>query len=396
MALEQNWRWFGPHDPISLMEIKQTGAVGIVTALHQIPVGEIWTVDEITKRQRIIESAGLKWSVVESVPVHEAIKQARHDYKRYIENYKETLKNLGKAGIDTVCYNFMPVLDWSRTDLKVEYSDGAITTKFESNVFAAFDLFILKRYDAEKDYNQEQIKNAETYYKKLTAAQKKQLLETVLLGLPGSLQAFTLDEFKLALNEYHEIGDHELRENLFTFIREIIPVAVDSGVRMAIHPDDPPWPLLGLPRIVGDEKDIGQILAVVDTPVNGLTFCTGSFGASYKNDLVQMADKFAHRVNFIHLRNLTRNEQGDFKEAYHLEGDIDLYRVMKTFLLEQKRRQEQGRTDTRMPMRPDHGHLTIPEQHKSGIYPGYSLFGRMRGLAELRGLETGIQRSLEL
>jgi mannonate dehydratase len=394
MALEQTWRWFGPKDPISLREIKQTGARGIVTALHHIPIGEIWSVKEIMKRRQIIDAEGLKWSVAESVPVHEDIKKKKGNYIKYIENYKESVRNLGQCSIDTVCYNFMPVLDWSRTDLQIVFEDGAITTKFEASVFAAFDLFIMKRAGAEKNYSEYQINKAEQYYQSLDEGQKERLIQTVLLGLPGSLDAYTLEEFKSALSEYDDIGDVGLRENLRYFLKEIIPVAKESGVLMAIHPDDPPWPLLGLPRVVSNKQDIEQLLGVIDSPSNGLTLCTGSFGADINNDLVDMVESFAKRINFIHLRNLTRNEDGDFTEAYHLEGQVDIYRVIKALLIEQKRRVDEGRKDNRMPMRPDHGHLMLPDQHKQGIYPGYSLFGRMRGLAELRGLELGIKRSL--
>jgi mannonate dehydratase len=394
MALEQTWRWFGPKDPISLREIKQTGARGIVTALHHIPIGEIWSVKEIMKRRQIIDAEGLKWSVAESVPVHEDIKKKKGNYIKYIENYKESVRNLGQCSIDTVCYNFMPVLDWSRTDLQIVFEDGAITTKFEASVFAAFDLFIMKRAGAEKNYSEYQINKAEQYYQSLDEGQKERLIQTVLLGLPGSLDAYTLEEFKSALSEYDDIGDVGLRENLRYFLKEIIPVAKESGVLMAIHPDDPPWPLLGLPRVVSNKQDIEQLLGVIDSPSNGLTLCTGSFGADINNDLVDMAESFAKRINFVHLRNLTRNEDGDFTEAYHLDGQVDIYGVIKVLLIEQKRRVEEGRKDNRMPMRPDHGHLMLPDQHKQGIYPGYSLFGRMRGLAELRGLELGIKRSL--
>lgn len=395
-GFEQTWRWFGPKDPITLKEIKQTGATGIVNALHQIPVGEIWPIEEILRRKKIIEDEGFNWSVVESLPVHENIKKRKDNYQLLIDNYKQSIRNLAECGIDTICYNFMPVLDWSRTDLNVVFKDESITTKFESKVFAAFDLFILKRKDAEKDYNEDQITAAKNYYEKMTGGEKEKLLQTVLLGLPGSLEAYTIEEFKSALAEYNKIGDAQLRENLYGFIKEIIPVAEESGMLMAIHPDDPPWSLLGLPRIVGNKKDIQQIINAVDSPSNGITFCTGSFGASFKNNLVDMAESFAHRVNFIHLRNLTRNENGDFMESFHLEGDVDIYGVVKAFLLEQKRRKEEARKDTRMPMRPDHGNLMIPDQNREGIYPGYSLFGRMRGLAELRGMELGIILSLEL
>ena len=396
MGFEQTWRWFGPSDPISLKEIKQTGATGIVTALHHIPSGEIWSVDEIIKRKQLIESEGLKWSVAESIPVHENIKKRKKNYQQLIEHYKESIRNLGTCGIDTVCYNFMPVLDWSRTDLRVEYKDGSITTKFEANVFAAFDLFIVKRPGAEKNYSIDQIKKAEQYYRSMNEEQKKQLVQTILLGLPGSLEAYTLDEFRNALHEYDEIGEKELRENLLFFIQEIIPVAEAAGVLMAIHPDDPPFSLLGLPRVVSNKLDVEQILNTADSPSNGLTLCTGSFGAGYKNDLVDIAETFAGRVNFVHLRNVIRNENGDFLEDNHLDGDIDIYNVMRTLLIEQNRRAREGRKDRRMPIRPDHGHLMIPDKNREGIYPGYSLFGRMRGLAELRGLELGIIRSLDL
>ena len=395
MAFEQTWRWFGPKDPFTLKEIKQAGATGIVTALHQIPIGEVWPVNEILKRKRAIEAEGLSWSVTESIPVHENIKKREGNYRRLIENYKDTIKNLGRYGIDIVCYNFMPVLDWLRTDLNVVFRDGSITTKFESKALAAFDIFILKRDDAERDYSERQIALSEQYFESLNEYQRKNLIDTILFGLPGSLQAYTLDEFRSALSGYKEIGDKELRDNLNYFIKEIVPAAEEAGALLAIHPDDPPWPLLGLPRVVSDKEDIRQILGAVDSPSNGLTLCTGSFGAGMKNDLVDMAKSFARRISFIHLRNLKRNSDGDFLEENHLDGDIDLYGVMKALILEQNRRVGEGREDKRMPFRPDHGHLMLPDQEKKGIYPGYSLFGRMKGLAELRGLEMGIRRSLD-
>ena len=396
MALEQTWRWFGPSDPISLKEIKQTGATGIVTALHQIPVGEVWPVEEILKRKGIMASEGLTWSVAESVPVHEDIKKRKGNYRRFLRNYAASLRNLGQCGIDTVCYNFMPILDWSRTDLAVEFKDGSITTKFETKAFTAFDLFILQRPQAEDDYNADQIQQARQYFASLSENHKEKLKQTVLLGLPGSLEAFTLDELRLALREYDDIGEAELRESLIAFIKEIAPVAEEAGVLLAIHPDDPPWPLLGLPRVVRNNLDIEQVLNASDSRANGITFCTGSLGAGFDNDLVDMAENFAERIKFVHLRNVTRNREGDFVEVNHLEGDVDMYGVMKVLLLEQKRRRDEGRKDHRMPMRPDHGHLMLPDQHRKNLYPGYSLFGRMRGLAELRGLELGIQRSLQL
>jgi mannonate dehydratase len=396
MPLEQTWRWFGPGDPISLQEIRQTGATGVVTALHHIPAGQIWPVEEIMKRRILIESVGMTWSVVESLPVHEDIKKRSGDYRRYIDNYRESLRNLGTCGIDTVCYNFMPVLDWSRTSLRVEYADGSITTKFEAKVFAAFDLHILKRENAEKDYAPVQMEEARDYYQRLTAEQKQQLTQTILLGLPGSLEAYTLEQLKDAIAQYAGVGHAGLQANLIAFVKEIVPVAESSGILMAIHPDDPPWSLLGLPRIVSSEEEIARILAVYDSPSNGLTLCTGSLGAGYANDLPQMALRFGQRINFIHLRNVARNAAGDFMEENHLDGDIDMYGVVKALVLEQKRREDEGRPDRRMPFRPDHGHLMTPDMQRQGIYPGYSLFGRMRGLAELRGLELGIRCSLGL
>ncbi len=399
MGLEQTWRWFGPKDPITLKEIRQTGAVGIVTALHDIPSGEVWPVDEISKRKNIIEAEGLFWSVAESIPVHEDIKKRTGNYKKFIENYKESIRNLGRCGVGTVCYNFMPVLDWSRTDLEVVFNDGSITTKFEADVFAAFDIFILNRNDAEKNYDEGRVRTAKQYYERLNESQKERLIQTVLLGFPGSGEAYTLEGLKTALNEYRTMNDNQLREHLSDFIKEIVPTAEECGVLMAIHPDDPPWSLLGLPRVVGNKQDVEKILNIVDTPSNGITLCTGSFGAAYKNDLIDLAESFARRINFIHLRNVSRNAAGDFLEENHLDGDVDMYGVMKALLIEQKRRIDEGRKDSRMPMRPDHGHLMLADQmlatlRKQNVYPGYSLFGRMRGLAELRGMELGIRRSL--
>lgn len=396
MSLEQTWRWFGPKDPILLKEIKQTGASGIVTALHHIPTGEIWNIDEIIKRQELIEAEGLKWSVTESLPIHEDIKKRRGNYKKFIENYKISIRNLGKCGIDTICYNFMPVLDWSRTNLQVQFKDGSITSKFEIKVFAAFDLYILKRKNAEKDYTPEQINDAKKYFDSLNDKEKENLINTVLLGFPGSGESYTLEGLRAAINEYNFLNAEDLSENLFYFLKEIIPSAEETGVLMGIHPDDPPRSLLGLPRVVSNKDDIQKILRSVDSASNGITLCTGSLGAGIKNNLVEIAERFASRINFIHLRNVKNSGDDGFIEENHLDGDVDMYGVMKALLIEQNHRKDAGRKDFRMPFRPDHGHLMIPDQNREGIYPGYSLFGRMRGLAELRGLELGIKLSLDL
>lgn len=396
MAFEHTWRWFGPNDPITLREIKQVGVTGIVTALHHIPVGEIWSVDEIMRRKHEIEKAGLTWSVVESLPVHENIKKGSKERLELIRKYRESMRNLAQCGIRTICYNFMPVLDWSRTDLNVPTKDGTITTKFDQKVFAAFDLYILDRPNAEKDYSAEIIREAEIYFKNLESAEKDELTKTILFGLPGSLFTLPLNDFKKAVIEYNSIGEEAVRENLYKFIREVAPSAEEYGLFLAIHPDDPPWTLLGLPRVAGSRKDIEKILDAYDSIHNGITFCTGSLGAGFNNNLIDIVRAFMDKINFAHLRNLERDETGNFIESSHLEGDIDLYTIMKELLIEQKGREQSGVDRPLMPMRPDHGQLMLFELDKKGIYPGYSLLGRMRGLFELKGLELGIIRSLNL
>jgi mannonate dehydratase len=396
MALEQTWRWFGPGDPITLAEIRQTGATGIVTALHHITAGQLWSVEEILARKKVIEDAGLTWSVAESIPVHEEIKKQTGDFRRFIDTFRESVRNLGKCGIDTVCYNFMPVLDWSRTDLRVRFRDGSRTTRFDAAAFAAFDLFLLRRPGAGAAYTSAQLAAAEERFSVMTQAEKDELVATVLLGMPGSLEAYSLEGLSSALRAYDGIGDTELRAHLYHFIREVTPAAEESGVLLGIHPDDPPRPLLGLPRVVSNASDIEHLLNAADSRSNGITLCTGSLGAGAGNDVPAIAERFASRVNFVHLRNVALNAEGDFVEENHLEGDVDMPRVMRTLLVEQKRRRNEGRLDVRFPMRPDHGHLMSPDEGRKGIYPGYSLFGRMRALAELRGLELGIRRSLDL
>lgn len=401
MALEQSWRWFGPKDPITLNEIKQTGVSGIVTALHHLPTGSVWSVEEILNRKKTIEAHGLTWSVVESIPVHEDIKLRRGNFQSYLENYKQSIRNLGRCGIDIVCYNFMPLLDWSRTDLEFLHSDGSITTKFEETAFAAFDLFILQRPHAEDDYPQERIQQAVQYFQSLSQSEKEKLRETVLLGFPGSLEAYSLDQLRTARNAYDDLSKSDYRDALIDFIREVAPVAEESHVRLAIHPDDPPWPLLGLPRVVSTEDDLSTILSAYDSPANGLTFCTGSLGARATNNVAQMANRFARRIQFAHLRNVSITGDRSFVESDHLDGVVQMYDVVKSLVLEQKRRTDEGSMDARLPFRPDHGRLTaadvlLAKQKKQDVYPGYSFVGRMRALAELRGLELGIRRALGL
>jgi len=396
MGFEHTWRWFGPNDPVSLPEVRQTGAVGIVTALHHIPPGDIWTIEEIEKRKQIVESHGLRWSVVESLPVHENIKKQKGNFKTLIENYKQSLKNLAHCGIDTICYNFMPVLDWSRTNLHFVLPDGSITTQFNFAAFAAFDLFILGRKNAERSYTTEQIEHAQAYFRSLTEEEKMELTNTILLGLPGSLETYSLSQFRSALEEYESIKAATLREHLAYFIQQVAPVAEEEGIYLVIHPDDPPFSLLGLPRIVSNANDLRYILQAYDSYVNGLTLCTGSLGAGYFNQVADITQEFAPRINFLHLRNVSCSSNGDFTESDHLVGAVDMFTVMKTMLMEQHRRISEGRKDIRLPMRPDHGRLMIPDQPRKGIYPGYSLFGRMRGLAELRGMEFALRKILSL
>ena len=385
--LHQTMRWYGPHDKVSLQDIRQAGCAGVVTALHQIPVGDIWPVDEILKRKAMIEAVGMTWTVIESLPVHEDIKKRNGQYQLYIDNYIKSLENLGQCGLKVVTYNFMPILDWLRTDVAYTLEDKSKALYFEFDKFMVFDLFLLKRPGAEKEYSAAEVERAKKKLNEMSEEEKNYVFKNCLLGLPGSDECFTAEQILAALQTYKGIDRQQLKQNLFSFLKAVVPVAEANGLQMAIHPDDPPYSVLGLPRIVSNEEDLADIVNCVNSSANGLCFCTGSLGARPDNDIVGMIDKFADRIHFLHLRNTKRLPNGNFFEADHLDGDTDMYEVMKKVVQLMRRR------NVSIPMRPDHGHQMLDDLQKT-TYPGYSAIGRLKGLAELRGLELGVTRSI--
>ncbi len=389
----ESFRWYGPNDAVSLRDIRQAGAVNIVSALHHVPNGDVWEIEEIKAHQQLIEAAGLKWGVVESVPVHEDIKQRVGEYQLYINNYKQTLKNLAACGIHTVCYNFMPVLDWTRTHLYKPLADGSTALAFQIDAMRAFDLCVLKRAQAQEEYTLEEISAAENYFETLDAEAVEDLTKSIIAGLPGAEEGYTLDQFNQRIQAYKHLSKDDLHQHLILFLKELVPTLESVDLRMCIHPDDPPHSLFGIPRVVSTAEDLSILFDAVPSLHNGLTFCTGSFGVRADNDLLAMFTKHAARIHFLHFRSTQRDGKGNFYEANHLEGDVDMYAMVKAALSEEAKRKHSGRADWAIPMRPDHGHQMLDDLNKI-TNPGYSAIGRLRGLAELRGLALAITRIL--
>lgn len=403
LLLEETWRWYGPKDPVTLEDVKQAGATGIVTALHEVPIGEVWSEDAILERKKLLESNGFAWSVVESVPVHESIKLGKEEREKYIQAYKQTVRNLGKCGVRRICYNFMPVLDWTRTDLTRRWPDGSEALAYDADDLAAFDLFILKREGAEKEYEASALARAQAIFEKMTEKDKNVLQQNIIAGLPGRMvEAYTVEEFRDAVAQYKNVSTTQIRENLAYFLKSIIPTCEEAGVYMAIHPDDPPRPILGLPPACSTRDDVAALLKAADSKHNGITLCVGTYASSPQNKVEEMAKEFASRTHFVHLRNVTKEmppapETGlgpagcTFTESDHLGGDVDMYSIMLTMLQEKQRRKAEGWEEmAEIPFRPDHGHKMVDDMKGKKINPGYTCIGRLRGLAELRGLQLGI------
>ncbi|GAB5453202.1 MAG: mannonate dehydratase [Halioglobus sp.] len=383
--MQQTWRWFGPQDPVSLENIVQAGASGVVTSLHHIPTGEAWPLEDVQQRKAEIEQHGLTWSVVESIPLHNDLKTGGGNYATLLENYKTSVRNVGAAGVHTVCYNFMPVVDWTRTNLDYALPNASRALRFEMSDFAAYDVYILQRDNAAADYDPELLAYAKERVDNMSAAEKTLLEDNIIAGLPGGEGSYDRDGIRAAIAEFIALGTDGMRARLFDFLREVIPVAEEAGVRMCIHPDDPPFSLFGLPRVVSTADDARALLAAAPSPSNGLTLCAGSFGARADNDLIAMAREFGPQIHFVHLRNIRREADGSFYESEHLDGDNDMVGLIDALLDEEQRRRDEGRSDA-IPMRPDHGHALGDEIGQAGVNPGYSFGGRLKGLAELRGV----------
>ena len=388
--MKETWRWFGPQDPVTLDHVKQAGATGVVSALHHLYRGEAWPVDEVLQRKAQIEAAGLVWSVVESIPIHNSIKLRTGPFRQFTDAWKDSLAAVARAGVNIVCYNFMPVVDWTRTDLRWRLPTTGLALRFDVVDFAAYDLFVLQRAGAKDDYSPERFAAARARYELMSEVRRNELERTIIAGLPGAEASYSRATFQTLLEEYEGVTEDDLRDHLIAFLRDVVPVAEELGVRLAIHPDDPPWPLFGLPRIVSTAEDVRSILSGVDTMSNGLTFCVGSYGARADNDLLAMVTEFASRIHFVHLRQVMREPDGSFYEAEHLRGSSDMVGIICALLREEARRKQQNRSDHEIPMRPDHGHLLADDISRQ-VNPGYSLVGRLKGLAELRGVMHGLR-----